>query len=76
MIGFGTGDDVTQIYGYCSIYTVRGHFQTIFNVIITLGGRRVGAVMSTSYTSLNAWFLCRFLMLMSFSCDVKGGEGG
>ena len=32
--------------------------------------------MFTSYTSLNAWFLYRFLMLLFFSCDVKRGEGG
>ena len=57
---------------------LRGHFQTIigkFNIIMTLGGEGVRVVTFTLYTSLNAWFLSRFLMLLSFSCDIKGREG-
>ena len=39
------------------------HFGKI-NVIMTLGGRGVRAVKFSSYTSLNTWFLSRFLMLL------------
>ena len=35
-------------------------------------GEGVRAVTFTSYNSLNAWFFCRFLMLLFFSC---GGGG-